>query len=76
MVHSVSIRMSFGFDVYFCSTMTEIYVKCWYVSYARNLFDQVSHRDLVSWTSVILGYVDEGDVGGGFDLLSEMRVEF
>jgi hypothetical protein len=35
-------------------------VKCGYIGYALKLFDQMSHRDLVSWMSVISGYV--GDI--------------
>jgi pentatricopeptide repeat protein len=76
MVHCVSIKMGFGFDVYFCNTMIEVYVKCGYIGYALKLFDQMSHRDLVSWTSVISGYVGEGNISGAFDLLKEMRVEY
>ena len=62
MVHCVSTKMGFGFDVYFCNTMIEVYLKCGRVDYARKLFDAMSQRDLVSWTSMISGCVGEGSV--------------
>ncbi|GMY19122.1 pentatricopeptide repeat-containing protein At4g35130, chloroplastic-like, partial [Fagus crenata] len=58
MVHCVSTKMGFGFEVYFCNTMIE----------------EMSQIDLVSWTSMISGYVCEGSVGSAFDLFREMMV--
>ncbi|GMY19102.1 pentatricopeptide repeat-containing protein At4g35130, chloroplastic-like [Fagus crenata] len=75
MVHCVSTKMGFGFEVYFCNTMIEVYVKCGCVVYARKLFDEMSQRDLVSWTSMISGYVCEGSVGSAFYLFREMMVK-
>ncbi|XP_062007500.1 pentatricopeptide repeat-containing protein DOT4, chloroplastic-like [Rosa rugosa] len=75
MVHSVAIQMGFGLDVYFGNTMIEVYVKCGNLSYARKLFDEMPDTDLVSWTSMISGYVSEGNVASGFSLFSEMRME-
>ncbi|GMY19117.1 pentatricopeptide repeat-containing protein At4g35130, chloroplastic-like [Fagus crenata] len=75
MVHCVSKKMGFGFDVYFCNTMIEAYVKCGCVVYACKLFDEMSQRDLVSWTSMISGYVCEGSVGSAFELFREMMVK-
>ena len=48
--------MGFGFDVYFCNTIIEVYVKCGCVVYARKLFDELSRRDLLSWMSMISGH--------------------
>jgi pentatricopeptide repeat protein len=56
--------------------MIEVYVKCGYIGYALKLFNQMLHRDLVSWMSVISGYVGEGNINGAFDLLKEMRVKY
>lgn len=75
MVHCLAIQMGFGPDVYFGNTMLELYVKCGSVYYARNLFDEMCHRDLVSWTAMISGYVSEGNVVCAFHLFREMRME-
>ncbi|PRQ50009.1 putative pentatricopeptide [Rosa chinensis] len=72
MVHSLAIQMGFGLDVYFGSTMIEVCVKC---GNLRKLFDEMLNRDLVSRTSMISGYVSEGNVAFGFSLFNEMRME-
>ncbi|XP_057982644.1 pentatricopeptide repeat-containing protein DOT4, chloroplastic-like [Malania oleifera] len=76
MVHCVAVRMGFGSDIYFCNTMIEVYVKSGLLSYARKVFDEMSARDLVSWTSIISGYVCEGSVSSAFVLFNEMRREY
>ena len=67
--------MGFGFDVYFCNTIIEVYVKCGCVVYARKLFDELSRRDLLSWMSMISGHVCVGSVGNAFDQFREMVVK-
>ncbi|KAK9289352.1 hypothetical protein L1049_007507 [Liquidambar formosana] len=75
MVHCVAIQMGFGWDIYFCNTMIEVYVKCGSIDNARMLFDEMPHRDLVSWTSMISGYVCVGSVISALKLFNEMRME-
>ncbi|XP_070665142.1 pentatricopeptide repeat-containing protein At2g37320-like [Malus domestica] len=60
MVHCVTIQMGFGMDVYFGNTMIYFYVKCGGHGYSHKLFDEMSQRDLLSWTSTISGYVLKG----------------
>ena len=49
-VCSVSIRMGFRFDVQFCHTLS--LCEMLFITYARNLFDKMSHKDLASSTSL------------------------
>ncbi|KAL6141351.1 hypothetical protein ACLB2K_059640 [Fragaria x ananassa] len=74
-LHSLAIQMGFGLDLYFGNTMIELYVKCGCFSYARKLFDEMCDRDLVTWTSMISGYVSRRNVTSGFSLFNEMRME-
>ncbi|KAF3442487.1 hypothetical protein FNV43_RR16403 [Rhamnella rubrinervis] len=75
MVHCLAIQMGFGLDVYFGNTMLELYLKCGCICYARNLFDEMRQRDLVSWTAMISGYVSEGNIVWAFNLFREMRMD-
>ena len=70
MVHCVSMKMGFRFDVYLCSAIIE---GC--ACLARKLFDEMSQGDFVFWMSMILGYVCEGSVSNAFDLFREMMVK-
>uniref|UniRef100_A0A7N0UEY4 Pentatricopeptide repeat-containing protein n=1 Tax=Kalanchoe fedtschenkoi TaxID=63787 RepID=A0A7N0UEY4_KALFE len=79
MVHALATHMGFGKDVYFCNTMIALYARYGVLSDARKLFDDMSVRDLVSWTSMISGYVrGKGpcEVFFGFELFGRMRLEF
>ncbi|KAL8147339.1 pentatricopeptide repeat-containing protein At4g35130, chloroplastic-like [Apium graveolens] len=75
-VHCLAIRMGFGLNVYFCNTMLDVYVKCGEVGLGVQLFDEMSVRDLVSWTTMISGFVREGNVCGSFGLFNRLRMEF
>lgn len=52
----------FGFhdDVFVSSALVDMYSKCGHLNDARNLFDESPHRNVVSWTSMITGYVQNG----------------
>lgn len=75
MMHCVGIQMGFSSDVYFCNTLIGFYVQCGCTSFAQKLFDEMSLRDLVSWTSLISGYISEGNQSRVFELFGEMRRE-
>lgn len=74
-VHCVAMKMGFGQDVYFGNTMLEVYVKCGSIGNASKLFDEMTHRDLVSWTSIISGYIYGESFSRGFKLFNKMRME-
>lgn len=73
MMHCVGIQLGFRFDVYFCNTLIGFYAKCGCISLAHKVFDEMPHRDLVSWTSIVSGYVSERNVVQAFRLFGEMR---
>ncbi|GAB2221642.1 hypothetical protein Drorol1_Dr00012827 [Drosera rotundifolia] len=73
MIHCVGIEMGFGSDVYFGNTLIEVYAGFGATRLAYNVFDEMPERDLVSWTSMIGGFVRVGDGLGAFGLWNEMR---
>ncbi|KAI3471734.1 hypothetical protein Pfo_028384 [Paulownia fortunei] len=75
MIHCEAMQMGFGSDVYFCNTVIDAYVKSGCFGNALKLFEEMPCRDLVSWTSMISGYVYEGNANGAFGLFNEMQKE-
>ena len=45
-----------------CNDVMDKYIKCSCVESAHHLFNQMSKRDLVSWNTIISGYVQRRDL--------------
>ena len=56
-----------------CISINAIIEGC--VGFSGKLFDEMSQIDLVSWMSMISGYVCEGSVSNAFDLFRVMMVK-
>ncbi|WOL19753.1 hypothetical protein Cni_G28555 [Canna indica] len=75
-VHCLATKLGFAGDVYFCNTMMEAYARNGGVSLARQLFDEMRVRDVVSWTSLFSAYVQMGDHHlETFEFFKQMRAE-
>ncbi|KAK3142867.1 hypothetical protein QOZ80_4BG0352850 [Eleusine coracana subsp. coracana] len=72
--HSVGIRSGLGGNVYFCNTLVEAYGRQGAVEHARQVFDEMSTRDVVSWTTLMSTYARGGDAWEVSRLLSGMRI--
>lgn len=62
----------FASDLYVGNTMIYMYVKCGILDCGRKVFDEMPHRDVISWTNLIVAYARRGDMesaGGLFDEL-------
>ncbi|XP_031396641.1 pentatricopeptide repeat-containing protein At4g19191, mitochondrial-like [Punica granatum] len=76
MVHCLAVKMGFEADLYFCNTMIDAYCKRGKTSSAVNVFETMAQRDLVSWTSMISGWLSGGSAAMAVDLFNAMRIEF
>ncbi|KAG5535856.1 hypothetical protein RHGRI_023579 [Rhododendron griersonianum] len=72
-IHGQTITIGgFASDLYVGNTMIDMYVKCGFLDCGRKVFDEMPDRDVISWTSLIVGYARRGDMdlaGGLFDEL-------
>eukprot|EP01018_Ginkgo_biloba_P009699 Gb_23924 [translate_table: standard] len=59
-VHARIIRTAFEPDVFALNHLVNMYAKCGCVMDARQVFDKMSERNLVSWTAMISGYSQHG----------------
>ncbi|XP_023740617.1 pentatricopeptide repeat-containing protein At3g26782, mitochondrial [Lactuca sativa] len=58
--HQQAIVFGFHNDLFVSSALIDMYSKCGHLDDARNLFDESPLRNVVSWTSMITGYVQNG----------------
>lgn len=59
-IHEEIIRSGFEFDVPVANALIDMYGKCGLIEKARELFDKIPVRDVVTWTAMISGYARKG----------------
>ncbi|KAI5085063.1 hypothetical protein GOP47_0001232 [Adiantum capillus-veneris] len=57
------------------STLIDMYAKCNSLDEARHVFDTLPSRDVVSWSVMIAGHVEQGNELLAFDLFVKMQQE-
>lgn len=72
-VHGQVIKNGMDPDLDFWDLLVSLYVKCGSLQCARQVLDEMPERDVVSWTVLIKGLVDEGFSRDGVRLYGEMR---
>ncbi|XP_050367350.1 pentatricopeptide repeat-containing protein DOT4, chloroplastic, partial [Argentina anserina] len=72
-VHAFAVKGGFGRDVMFCNNVLDMYSKCGDLSGAVRVFEKMGRRSVVSWTSMIAGYVREGLSDKAVELFCEME---
>lgn len=57
MVHGLVVKSGFLSDSYVGNTLLHMYATCREIKRARNVFDEMRERNVVSWSSLIEGYI-------------------
>ncbi|XP_010265036.2 PREDICTED: pentatricopeptide repeat-containing protein At3g12770-like [Nelumbo nucifera] len=63
-------------DVHVGSCLIDMYSRCQKVSIARRVFDQMSCKNIVSWTAMISGYVQNEEAEEALTLFREMQMRY
>ncbi|KAK6161916.1 hypothetical protein DH2020_001757 [Rehmannia glutinosa] len=74
-VHCEVVKSGLLLDFHVVHSLITMYARCREMGFARNLFDEMSERDTVSWNSIISGYSRLGFAGKAVELFGEMRKE-
>ncbi|KAL9226172.1 hypothetical protein vseg_002014 [Gypsophila vaccaria] len=61
-------------DCFVLTSLVDVYAKCGEIEAARGVFDEIEDRNVVSWTSLIAGYVKNDCAEEGLSLFNRMRV--
>ncbi|WOK95793.1 pentatricopeptide repeat-containing protein [Canna indica] len=72
-LHGMATKCGFDMDMFVMSGFISFYNCCGQVDVARQIFDKMPQRDVVSWTSMISGYLQQNRLDEGFRLFGEMR---
>jgi pentatricopeptide repeat protein len=71
-IHGDIVRRGLESDVFIGNALIDMYAKCGVLKTARDLFDKMPQRDIVSWNSVIAGYGQSGYCDEALNLFREM----
>lgn len=71
-VHGEIRKGGFETNVFVGNGLVDMYAKHGFIEFARELFDKMPQRDVVSWNAMIAGYVQNGLVGDALKLFQEM----
>lgn len=72
-VHAFAIKSCFDGELMFNNTLLDMYSKCGDLDAATQVFEKMGKRSVVSWTSMMAGFVREGLSDGAIRLFSEME---
>ncbi|KAH9292829.1 hypothetical protein KI387_042004 [Taxus chinensis] len=72
-VHEDIIRSGFLSDVFVGNALVDMYAKCGSIEDGRRLFDKMTIRDVVSWSSMIAGYAMHGSAYDALQLFEQMQ---
>jgi pentatricopeptide repeat domain-containing protein 1 len=74
-IHSQVVESGCESDVYVGSTLVHMYAKCGSIEDARNVFDRMPKRDVVTWNAMIRGYAKCGQGWEALKLFRQMQDE-
>ncbi|XP_057844755.2 pentatricopeptide repeat-containing protein At3g12770 [Cryptomeria japonica] len=73
-IHYHVVKSGFELNLFVGAALIDMYVKCQSVEDARQVFENMPTRDVVLWTSLIVGYVQNGCANEGLQLFHQMRL--
>ena len=60
-VHGAVLKMGFGLDLMLSNDLIGMYSKCGQMNNARVVFNKMPDRNVVSWTSLMCGFLQNGN---------------
>ncbi|CAN6241482.1 unnamed protein product [Urochloa humidicola] len=72
-VHAALTKLGFGSDTMLGNNLVDMYAKCGKLAMAGEVFDGMPERNVVSWTALMVGFLQHGEARECLRLLGEMR---
>ncbi|XP_044463541.1 pentatricopeptide repeat-containing protein At5g55740, chloroplastic [Mangifera indica] len=73
--HCYCIRNNLDCDMVVASSILDMYAKCERTNDAREIFNSISHRDIVMWNAILSAYANLGLSGETLRLFYQMQLE-
>lgn len=72
-IHIYADKSGFLRNICVCNALIEMYAKCGRIDQGRSLFDQMNERDVISWSTMIVGLANHGRAWEAIELFEEMQ---
>lgn len=59
-IHTLVVKVGFDCDVFVKTSLLSLYAQTGYLDRAHQVFDEIPEKSIVSWTSIISGYIGVG----------------
>lgn len=59
-IHAYVIRTNYMDNIFVGSALVDFYSKCGSIKYAETVFRRMNHKNIVSWTAMVVGYRQNG----------------
>ncbi|OAY81895.1 Pentatricopeptide repeat-containing protein, mitochondrial [Ananas comosus] len=73
--HGYALKCAFLFNIYVNTALLNLYNKCGDLVSSRQVFDEMSDRNAVTWCAMVGGYGMQGDSASSINLFKEMLNE-
>ncbi|XP_004304765.1 PREDICTED: pentatricopeptide repeat-containing protein At1g11290-like [Fragaria vesca subsp. vesca] len=72
-IHGFALKGGLDCDAFVCNALIKMYGECGRLELARLVFDVMCERDVVSWSTMINGYVRNRGFGEALEVIREMH---
>ncbi|KAG2692654.1 hypothetical protein I3760_08G062700 [Carya illinoinensis] len=72
-IHGCVIRRNLETELSIANSLIDTYAKSGNIAYSRTIFDGISSKDVITWNSLIGGYVLHGYADNALDLFNQMK---
>ncbi|KAJ7957708.1 Pentatricopeptide repeat-containing protein [Quillaja saponaria] len=73
--HGVRIKLGSDSDVCVDNALLDMYAKCGCMDSALGVFQSMNDRSVITWTTMIMGFAQNGKAREALDIFDEMRLE-
>lgn len=74
MLHGYVVRKGLDLDVFVGNSLINLYANCGDLRYSRSVFDGMREKDVVSWTSLVSGYMEAGLLDEADEVFCSMQL--
>ncbi|KAJ8646685.1 hypothetical protein MRB53_008433 [Persea americana] len=74
-IHTAVLRFGLDSNLFVGNALIAMYGKCSCLFEARRVFSEMSHRDVVTWNSVLAGYAHNGQLNEALEVCKEMELQ-